>query len=58
MSVLASRNFVSWVMVILFPLSLLAVDTGSAIVPRNGGVRGSGAALVLCLHSVQKPASE
>jgi hypothetical protein len=43
MSVFASRNFVSWVIVILFPLSLLAVDTGSAIVHSNGGVRVNGA---------------
>jgi hypothetical protein len=43
MSVFASRNFVSWVMVILFPLSRLAVDTGSAILHSNGGVRVNGA---------------
>jgi hypothetical protein len=43
MIVFAARNFVSWVMIILFPLSLLAADTGSAIVHSNGGVRVNGA---------------
>jgi hypothetical protein len=43
MIVFASRNFVSWVMIMLFPLSLQAADTGSAIVHRDGGVRVNGA---------------
>jgi hypothetical protein len=38
MSVPASRYFVSWVMIILFPLSLMAVDTGSAVLHSSGGV--------------------
>jgi hypothetical protein len=38
MSVSASRIFVSWVMLILFPLSLMAADTGSAILRGSGGV--------------------
>lgn len=37
-SVSASRNFVSWIMIILFPLSLMAADTGSAILRGTGGV--------------------
>jgi hypothetical protein len=45
MSVFASRNFVSWVMVILFPVSRLAVHRGSAMVHRNGGERGRAVAL-------------
>lgn len=43
MSVFASRNFLSWVMVVLFPLSLLAADTGSAVVHSNGGLWVNGA---------------
>lgn len=42
-SVLASRNLLSWVMVFLFPLSLLAADTGSAILHGTGGVFVNGA---------------
>ena len=38
MSVSALRIFVSWAMILLFPLSLLAADTGSAIVRGSGGV--------------------
>ena len=38
MSVSALRNFLCWAMVVLFPLSLLAADTGSAIVHSKGGV--------------------
>jgi hypothetical protein len=43
MSVPALRNFVSWVMILLFPLSMLAADTGSAVVHSNGGVWVNGA---------------
>jgi|CZKJ01.1.fsa_nt_gi hypothetical protein len=46
MSVSASRNFVSWVMIILFPLSMLAADTGSAVVHSSGGVWVNGAEVV------------
>jgi hypothetical protein len=38
MSVPALRNFFCWVMVVLFPLSLVGADTGSAIVHSKGGV--------------------
>jgi hypothetical protein len=34
----ASRNLLSWVMIVLFPLSLQAADTGSAILHGTGGV--------------------
>ncbi|MGO9169246.1 MAG: hypothetical protein ACLP56_20450 [Candidatus Sulfotelmatobacter sp.] len=40
------RNFISWVMVILWPLTLLAADTGSAILHSEGGVWVNGAAAV------------
>jgi hypothetical protein len=43
MSVSASRHIVAWVMVILFPLSLMAADTGSAVVHSSGGVWVNGA---------------
>jgi hypothetical protein len=43
MSVSALRQYVSWVMVILFPLSLMAADTGSAVVHSSGGVWVNGA---------------
>jgi hypothetical protein len=42
MSVLALRNFICWVMVILCPLSLTAADTGSAVLRSEGGVRVNG----------------
>jgi len=42
MGVSASRIFVSWVMIILLPLSLLAADTGSAVVHSSGGVSVNG----------------
>lgn len=38
MSVSAFRNIVVWMMVILFPLSLVAADTGSAVIHSSGGV--------------------
>jgi len=38
MSVPASRKLLSWVMVVLFPLSLQAADSASAIVHGTGGV--------------------
>jgi hypothetical protein len=38
MSVSGLRNFVAWVMLFLFPLSLSAADTGSAILRSVGGV--------------------
>ncbi len=38
MSVSRARNFTAWMVVILFPLSLLAGDTGSAILHSDGGV--------------------
>jgi hypothetical protein len=38
MSVFALRNFLCWMMAVLFPLSMLAADTGSAIVHSKGGV--------------------
>jgi len=37
-SVSALRNFVSWLMIILFPLSLMAADTGSSILRSTSGV--------------------
>jgi hypothetical protein len=43
MSVSSSRDLISWVMVLLFPLSLLAADTGSAVVHSSGGVWVNGA---------------
>ncbi len=38
MSVSSSRNLISWAMILLFPLSLTAADTGSAILHSEGGV--------------------
>jgi hypothetical protein len=38
MSVSGSRNFISWVMILLLPLSPVAADTGSAILHSEGGV--------------------
>jgi hypothetical protein len=38
MSVSALRNLVAWLMLFLFPLSLSAADTGSAILRSAGGV--------------------
>jgi hypothetical protein len=38
MTVSASRSFISWMLILLFPLSLLAADTGSAIVRGSGGI--------------------
>lgn len=38
MNVSGVRNFVAWMIVVLFPLSLLAADTGSAILHTDGGV--------------------
>jgi hypothetical protein len=46
MSVSGSRNFVAWVMIVLFPLSLLATDTGGAVVHSKGGVWVNGAEVV------------
>jgi hypothetical protein len=43
MGISAARNFVSWMMIILFPLSLMAADTGSAILRSSGGVWVNGA---------------
>src|SRR5580700_10542517 len=43
MSVSALRNFLCWVMAILCPLSLLAADTGGAVVHSKGGVWVNGA---------------
>jgi hypothetical protein len=43
MSVSALRNFLCWVMVVLCPLSLLAADTGAAVVHCEGGVWVNGA---------------
>jgi hypothetical protein len=43
MSAPAARNLVSWMMIILFPLSLMAADTGSAILRSSGGVWVNGA---------------
>jgi hypothetical protein len=43
MSVSAARNFVSWMLIVLFPLSLMAADTGSAILRSSGGVWVNGA---------------
>ena len=43
MSVSALRNFVCWMMVVLFPLSLPAADTGPAILHSKGGVWVNGA---------------
>jgi len=38
MSVSAIRNFVCWMMVVLCPVSLIAADTGSALLRSEGGV--------------------
>jgi len=38
MSVSGLRHFISWVMILLFPLSLSAADTGAAILHTRGGV--------------------
>jgi hypothetical protein len=43
MGVSSLRNFTCWIMVILCPLSLVAADTGSAIVHNKGGVWVNGA---------------
>jgi hypothetical protein len=43
MSVSVLRNSLCWVMVILCPLSLLAADTGAAVVHSKGGVWVNGA---------------
>lgn len=42
-SVSGTRNFLSWVMIVLFPVSLLAADTGTAMVHSKGGVWVNGA---------------
>jgi hypothetical protein len=43
MSVSIPRYFVSWMMIIFFPWSLLAADTGSAMLHSSGGVWVNGA---------------
>jgi len=43
MSVSALRNSLCWVMALLCPLSLLAADTGGAVVHSKGGVSVNGA---------------
>jgi hypothetical protein len=43
MSVSALRNSLCWVMAVLCPLTLLAADTGGAVVHSNGGVSVNGA---------------
>ncbi len=43
MSVYALRNFLCWAMAMLCPLSLLAADTGAAVVHSKGGVWVNGA---------------
>jgi hypothetical protein len=43
MNLSAARNFLSWMMIILFPLSLVAADTGAAVVHSKGGVWVNGA---------------
>ena len=43
MNVSALRNSVCWMMVVLCPLSLLAADTGAAVVHSKGGVWVNGA---------------
>ena len=42
MSVSGARIFASWVMAILCPLSMMAADTGTAIVHSTGGVLVNG----------------
>jgi hypothetical protein len=42
MSVSGLRKFVCWMMVILYPLSLAAADTGSAVLHSEGGVGVNG----------------
>jgi hypothetical protein len=42
MTVSALRNFISWMLILLFPLSLMAADTGSAIVRGSGGISVNG----------------
>ena len=43
MSVPVLRNLVSWMLIVLLPASLLAADTGSALLHSNGGVWVNGA---------------
>ena len=43
MSVSALRSFLCWTMVVLWPLSLLAADTGAAVLHTKGGVWVNGA---------------
>ena len=43
MSVSVLRNLVSWTLIVLLPASLLAADTGSALLHSNGGVWVNGA---------------
>lgn len=43
MGVSLLRNLVSWMLIILLPASLLAADTGSALLHSNGGVWVNGA---------------
>ncbi|MGA8619660.1 MAG: hypothetical protein WB660_14230 [Candidatus Sulfotelmatobacter sp.] len=45
-SVSGTRNFLSWAMIVLFPLSLLATDTGAAVVHSKGGVWVNGTEIV------------
>lgn len=46
-SVSGRRNFLSWAMIVLFPLSLVAADTGAAaVVHSKGGVWVNGAEVV------------
>jgi hypothetical protein len=45
-SVSGTRNFLSWAMIVLFPLSLVAADTGAAVVHSKGGVWVNGAEVV------------
>ncbi len=45
-SVSGTRNFLSWAMLALFPLSLVAADTGAAVVHNKGGVWVNGAEVV------------
>jgi hypothetical protein len=42
MSVSVSRIFVTWMMIIVLPLSLLAADSGSAVLHSSGGISVNG----------------
>jgi hypothetical protein len=46
MNLSGTRNFISWMMLVLFPLQLFAAETGAAVVHSAGGVWVNGAEVV------------